>query len=370
MNSFSLLLACARQGPAFHGQFAQDMGWDGLLRLAANHGLSAFLYSQLDGVAPEAVLAELRSRAHAVAVGNLKLAAELLRAMEAFQAAGIPVLPFKGPTLAALLYGDRAVRQFSDLDLLVPRQYVPQALATLKDLGYEAHGDEDQWFHERARERPLVRKSTGVEVDLHWGLMQDSFAGETGAEGLWERSQRVMIDGREIPTLGTEDLLLYLCVHGTKHQWASLGWVRDVAELIRARPGIGWSAVMTEAQRTGTRRMLLLGLWLAHELLAANVPEDLLRAAKDEPAVQVLAAQSVAVTSQEPRRELEGWELMRYRWRVAERWRERWAIAKGSLLNPSPCDWQACKLPRALWRLYPVIRPLRLVLKHAGRIHR
>ena len=36
-----------------------------------------------------------------------------------------------------------------------------------------------------------------------------------------------------VPALPDRELLLILCLHGTKHFWSSLGWLVDVAELIR-----------------------------------------------------------------------------------------------------------------------------------------
>ena len=290
-----------------------------------------------------------------LAVRNLWLTAELLRVMAGFQAEGIPALSFKGPVLEAMLYGERTVREYSDVDVLVHKEDVARALGVLGELGFEAGDGVEQWFFEGGRERPLVRKSTGAVVDLHWGLMPRSFAGDLGGEGIWERCARVRIGKREIPTLGDEDLVHFLCVHGTKHQWESSQWVRDVAGVVRARPGIDWDAVMQEARRTGTRRAVLLGLHLAHELEGADVPGELLAAARLDRVVRAAPG---------------AWGGMVYSWRVSARGRARWRAVRGSIFEATPADRMAYKMPRVMWGLYPVIRPLRLVLKYAGRIGR
>ena len=49
----------------------------------------------------------------------LWLTLELLNIHRHLQARGLEVLPYKGPVLAEALYGNVALRQFSDLDLLV-----------------------------------------------------------------------------------------------------------------------------------------------------------------------------------------------------------------------------------------------------------
>jgi len=46
-------------------------------------------------------------------------------------------IPYKGPTLALAVYGNLALREFTDLDILVQTQNVRQAAELLKDRGYQ-----------------------------------------------------------------------------------------------------------------------------------------------------------------------------------------------------------------------------------------
>ena len=52
-------------------------------------------------------------------------------------------------------------------------------------------------------------------------------------ERLWERVGRVPLGGNSVPSFAPEDMLLILCVYGSKHTWGRLKWVCDIAELIR-----------------------------------------------------------------------------------------------------------------------------------------
>jgi hypothetical protein len=364
-----LLLCCARAEPrgADVAELAGGVAdWGRVLRLAEEHRLSAFLFTNIDGQAPPAVVEDLRGRAQGIAVENLILTAELPRVMEGLESAGIQVLAFKGPALAALLYGERMLRESSDIDVLVHKADVTRAFGVLGELGYEAGDRVEQYFFQCWRQRALVRKESAATVDLHWGLMPRWFAGDTGA-GIWERCRRVRMGKREIPTLGDEDLVQFLCVHGTKHRWASLSWVCDVAALVHARPGIGWEAVMTRARRTGTRRAVLLGLYLAHELAGAGAPAELLAAARKDRTLLELADESAARMFQEAPSAGGGWS---YWYRASERWRERLWLLRGAVFEAMPADREAYKLPRALFPLYRVIRPFRLAVKYAGRIGR
>jgi hypothetical protein len=71
---------------------------------------------------PAEWLARLRMQYMMNAARNMKMTAELLRILDALKEAGIKAMPLKGPVLAQQLYGDVALRQFSDLDILVARE--------------------------------------------------------------------------------------------------------------------------------------------------------------------------------------------------------------------------------------------------------
>jgi hypothetical protein len=143
--------------------------------------------------------------------------------------------------------------------------------------------------------------------------------------------------------------------------------VWDLAQLMRARPAIDWDLVAANARRTGTRRMLLLGLWLAHDVMGAPAPPTLVAEASRDRTVRELAAEIGAGWFREPAAVSGVWEGMRYRWRASERWRERWCLVRGTFFEATPADRMAYRLPRALWPLYPVLRPARLSWKYATR---
>jgi hypothetical protein len=63
---------------------------------------------------------------------------------------------------------------------------------------------------------------------------------------------------------GPEDMLLFLCVHGGKHQWTRLAWICDVAEFIR------------EAQEEGLHVILRPGPYICAEWDLGGLPSWLL----------------------------------------------------------------------------------------------
>ena len=76
---------------------------------------------------PKTILAQLRESFRSNVQNSLLLTAELLKLVELFAASRINAIPFKGPVLAAAVYKDLSLRQFSDLDVLVQPGRHPQS---------------------------------------------------------------------------------------------------------------------------------------------------------------------------------------------------------------------------------------------------
>jgi hypothetical protein len=142
---FALLLACCAagdpgsSGPDREALIARLIDWPRLIRLAEHHGVTPLLFQALrnatDSV-PPAILDELRNRYQHIARKNLEFTKELFRVLECLEAHAIPAIPLKGPVLAETVYGDLALRDFSDLDVLVQPENVLKAKAVLGALGY------------------------------------------------------------------------------------------------------------------------------------------------------------------------------------------------------------------------------------------
>ena len=141
-----LLLCCARTSrtPEIAAQIGtllrEGMDWEYLLRAANVHGVASLLYWHLDAACseavPENVFGRLRDHFRSNGLHNLFLTGELLRLLNGFGAHGILAVPYKGPALAASVYGNLALRRFVDLDIMVRRRDVPKGKEVLASLGY------------------------------------------------------------------------------------------------------------------------------------------------------------------------------------------------------------------------------------------
>lgn len=379
----ALLLCCARSrgssrtAERIHDLLRADLNWDYLLRAAREHGMASLLYWHLDGVSPESVpedvLLRLRGHFQANHLHSLYLTGELLKLLGELEARGIAAIPYKGPALSAAAYGNLALREFGDLDILVREEDVIGAADALRSLGYRA-----QYEMSRAQETAFLRyerqyqfsRDDGSTVELHWKITSRHTSFALTPEYLWERARRVSLGGGVVPAFPPEELLLTLCVHGSLHRWESLKWVCDIAELLSASENLDWERLEYLAGALNSRRMLRLGLVLSSDLLeATKIPNKLLFEARNDPAVKSLAAEvRERLFREDPvaGEDFERFPYWRFQLRVTERLRDRLRYCLRRATTPGLLDWETVPLPAALFRFYRLLRPMRL----AGRFGR
>jgi hypothetical protein len=365
-----LLRAAAMADPGDGaGLAANAVDFPRLFDLAARHRMIPLLHRYLAGAPlPAPARAELRARNRADAHRGLALAAELRRLLAALEGAGVEALAYKGPALAMQAYGDLSLRAFIDLDLLVRPADVPRALDVLAAEGYapalELSPAQARYFRRVDGDWPLVHRETGLLVELHARVSSQRFCMPIGTDGLMRRAKAVAVGGGEVRTLGDDDLLLVLCAHGAKHRWKRLEWLAALAALLRAGRG-DVPATLARAAGAGARRTVLLGLALARRLLGAPLPEAVVREIEADPRLSRLLGEAEARMFDEEAGEGEETAAnLAFNFRARDGLADRARYAARWLFAPSPEDWRWARLPDALFPLYRVLRPVRLLLRH------
>ncbi|MGH7508119.1 MAG: nucleotidyltransferase domain-containing protein [Gemmatimonadales bacterium] len=378
----ALLLCCARRRiPEGDRERLRQLStaipdWRRVIRMASWHGLLPLLHKHLDGIegVPESAQAFLRGHFLNSAEAGLRLSAQMLELLHYFEDHGVPAVPYKGPALAAQLYGNVALRQSVDLDLLVHREHVGIARALLRAQGYRPRHElteVGQAFRMRTRYAEMFDREGRLPVELHWAFTNGDVAFPLTLADLAPRLRRGRLGSASIPVLSDEDLLLILCVHGAKHRWDRLEWVCGVAELIRSAPQLNWAEVRAAAEESGSRRMLLLGISSAQELLAAPVPAAVLHQARADRRIDQLADEVWRLLC-ESRPHLESAEEFGsirhdlFHLRLRERRRDQLQYLFYRLTTPSrPESWRPVSAGGRTIAMHAIIRPLRVAAKLA-----
>src|SRR5689334_10941593 len=132
----SLTTSHARRGDAL---LSEPLDWEFLLGFADQHGLAAlFFWSAQDfqHAIPAQCFKLLKAAYETNARRNLLLWHLLLEVQELLESHGVECVALKGPTLAASVYGSVALREFSDVDILVRPSDVARARSVLMSAGF------------------------------------------------------------------------------------------------------------------------------------------------------------------------------------------------------------------------------------------
>lgn len=204
------------------------------------------------------------------------------------------MIPYKGPLLAKRFYDRFDLRHTGNLDIIVPFSAYQQAKALLIAEDFECPPmteAEESHLLRTSQELKLWREQDKVAIEIHWAVSPHFFMFPFEQLRLWDHCQWHDIGNDQFRLPPLEDKLLLLCVHGTQHAWAKLKWVSDIAEILRRPQFLDWEVALARARDLHSERMLLLGLWLAHELLGAPLPEVILAAVQRDAVVKTLSAQ-------------------------------------------------------------------------------
>ena len=359
--------------PALSPIGASEQVWRDAVELARKHGVQSLFFRAVKENAqlhpdladlPDlmADLPDLRAASLENTRRNLRMSGELLKVLNAFDVRGIAVLPFKGPTLAALAHGDLGLREFGDLDLWIEREDLHRGEDLLRGLGYTPQvelASAGEAILDAYGVIAFTNAASDCMVELHWDLAPRFLPFPANFSRMYERRIEVNVAGHPVPTMALEDLLVYLCHHGAKHWWESLGWIADVAWLVNRRAELDWRLLLDRARELRCERALSLGLLLARDLLNAKVPRWVEEWTQSDAVAVRLAAlvHQWLISSFHPGT----LERSRYYLALHSRIGDKLRCAYHLFVAPNVADWEFLPLPRPLAFLYPVVRIVRLL---------
>ena len=379
-----LLLCCARThiDPAakakIHRLLQRSIDWPVLLQTARRHGVLPLLNHTLEvtcpNAVPEYVLAQLRRNAYGTALHNTRLTLELLQLLQHLQAEGTAVIPFKGPILAASVYQNLGLRQFCDLDILIPTEAQSKVYEVLISRGYVLHKHLGWQSH-------FIHRTRHINIDLHQRITPEFFTYDITFEEWWSRLESLSLGGATVQQLCPEDRLILLCLTLGKdccHWDVRLAQLCDAAELLRRYPQLNWDQVWEQAHKVGCERLLLLDLYLIQELLTYDLPAPVSTRLAANPIVASLGTwvqEQLWQQAAPPPQDQSFWSFFwSYNHQVYFQLRERpqdkltycwvWLRSWCSIgLIPNEADREWLLLPSRLRVLYYPLHLVRLVIK-------
>lgn len=348
----------------------QELDWIRMLALAQRNALMPLLYFHLNRIAPGEVpperLRELCERFQNNSALNVLLTGEMVNLLQLFEQNQIPAVPYKGPAISVGIYGKLSLRQFADLDILVPEKDVWKATELLIDRGYQAHfvipERKQATFIRLSYVRLFKRESDNTTVELHWGLAPRFFGAPFDTSTLWQRTRMIPLQRANVRIPLSVDLIMMLCIHGAKDCWERLEWVCGLAELIRSDAGIDWHELLERAKDAQCLAIVSMGLLLAHDLLEAPIPAAVIPKLRTPP--DALNRQIVARFFSDQNIPFTLAQRIKFHLQTKDSRREKLRYCLRLALTTTPVDWEMMSLPESASFLYFPLRVLRLIKKY------
>ena len=224
---------------------------------------------------PQKIMEYLDGIFLAASARNLLVGRQIQSITTALEEADIPVILMKGHALARTVYPDPALRQSSDIDLLVARADMLRAEAVMNNLGYTC---DSHTFHIALHEHPhqvFHPRGNGLHVELHWDV--------DGNYKLFEENWITQAFENKIPVRSPElccytfdpvHQLQFLACHNIfQHHSLRLDWVYDAARLIeQIRSPHDWEMIRTVSAPNHIRIPLELALVSARLWSGFDIP--------------------------------------------------------------------------------------------------
>jgi hypothetical protein len=376
-----LLVACSRpqmdseSSKRICALLKEELNWAWIIKAARIHGVMPLLYRHLKAACPEAVPPEIYLELQKVYLlntrRNLILAKELLGIIKALSEHGIEAIPFKGPALSLMAYGDITSRSFSDLDVMVHKEDVLLAKDILIARGYRPQvsftAKQEQNILKNVCEYNFIRENPSLLVEIHWRFHTDYYSVPV-SEGIWSRLESINLEGTQISSFSTNDMVLILSSHAARHEWSTMKFVSDFAGLISHRQ-IDWGQVVASAGKMGLLKILHINLLLAQDLLEVKLPLQMIDEIDRDCSAKEMALNISKKLFSCTNNKSNGGAIEKYLFwpRTRERLRDRVKYLFLVGFKPTQVDYDAFPLPDLLHPFYWIVRPVRLLCKYSSK---
>ena len=342
--------------------------WEYIIKTASFQKVMPLLYQNLKincpHVVPKKVLERMRVYSVTNARRNLFFSHELLKIINLFEEQSIIAIPFKGPILAQSLYSDISMRLFSDLDILVSKKDVKKAIWILSSIGYNpaAKLTSEQLKVYMNSEYSIVffKDNSNNVVDLHWELTGRYSPYSFDLELLESRLDTTVFMERRVYQPSSEDLLLYLCIHGSKDCWRNLDGIASVSKLIFSRSDIDWARLEKRAKYLHCGRILHVGLFLAARYFCVTLPENIKKGVDEDPMVKTIAMEVTRNLFSDKFNLNKGEENTNFsifHLKVKDKMADKISYLISLIFKPTRYEWKCFCLPSRISFLYYLLRP-------------
>ena len=251
--------------------------------MAYSHGVFPLVYNTLkiyDDLIPYEQISYMKQTYMDIVKQNMLMTSEMIKILKILEENHIDAIPFKGPILSQLAYGDVISRQYVDLDILIKEENLEIVYDLLENNKFISTIEKiflhNRLFLEKNNDIQFFHNKKNITIELHWKLFRTRFSNRFKNQLIFDMKNKVQINSCDIYIFKYEILLVYLCMHGSKHKWERIEWITDINKLVSKEMDINWEKVFEFAKENNCLKMLKLGLYISVTLYNTSIPKKYL----------------------------------------------------------------------------------------------
>ena len=347
--------------------------WQQFISLSFAHGIFPIVYStlkkQIQNI-PTSILTIMKTHNIEIAKKNMLMTTELIKLMKLFEENSIDAIAFKGPTLSQMAYGDITLRQYADLDILIDEKDLQKSINLLSSTSYTIDEVEYQnimknqsIFHD------ISLYKYDINFELHWRLLSDEFKTDIDHINIKENLHEVVISNYKFKSFENEILILYLAIHGAKHNWERVEWLLDIVKIIQNHT-IDWQRIIELMKKTKTEKILLSSLSLCRNVLDLSLPikvENLINKPKILKISEELEKYFYTHFHSGINQNVATKKISKTQYNLLSGYKNKFLFIL-SLLKPTEIDFKTIQLPHTIRFVYYIIRPFNVLFRWAKKL--
>lgn len=222
--------------------------------------------------------AEVATLSTTLAVRSVTLERVMLDALAVLDDARVPARVLKGPAAAHLDYEDPQLRQFGDIDLLLPGPSFDQGIAALVGAGAVRPVPELRpGFDRRFGKGVTLVWRNGTELDVHRTFVAGPYGPSIDLAELWAERDSIAVGGRSVDVLSRRHRFVHACYHAALGDLSPrLSVRRDIAQML-THASFDWPGARSAASRWQGDPVVSRAVILAADALLPGVDHEAVR---------------------------------------------------------------------------------------------
>ena len=272
---------------------SRGLNWPLMLEILQKEGIASVFYFCLKKNHCEALLpSEIQALLNESFLLNLKrnmtAIAQAKIVFSAFRAAGIQLIVLKGLFLIEHVYPHPAMRNSSDIDILIHKSDIFRVDDCLRTLGYASKDSHPQ---------QAIRNPSGYLASLdyisdsvlapnlhvHWHIVNSSIPAymityRINIDHIWQNVIPTKIADVDVLTLSPEHSLIYLCEHALRvgHSFDRLVLIYDIYLICKIyQSRIDWEKLWYECKMFHLEHFLFISLSIVEGYTSFTMPEPI-----------------------------------------------------------------------------------------------